>query len=223
MENVAALTHLIPLAEMTPGQVGAIRNSVISQLVRQVSAELNMDPSKLVVRDVRPFRDLTMYAAGTTAATIDEWHYDATTTTADAFTTVTGSQTMGDQRWVALFGVRDLRRGVGVHTTAMGGAGGMESTSFVGDATAFGAVANVMGQVVSLVKVNVGGSDKVIWDLSGMEAYDVPVGFSPSAVIIPQNAAFNLYYYFKSTVAGIRAYLQLIGIVVEPRGKVVSP
>ena len=65
-----ALTHLIPLEEMTPGQVGAIRNQVITQLVRQVSSELNMPPEKLVVRDVRPFRDLAMYAAGTTAATI---------------------------------------------------------------------------------------------------------------------------------------------------------
>ena len=216
-----ALTQLIPLAEMTPGQVGAIRNQVVTQLVRLVASELNMASEKLVVRDVRPFRDLAMYAAGTTAATIDEWLYDATTTTADAFTTVTGSGTMADQRWVAIFGVRDLRRGVGVHTTGMGL---FEATTFVGDATSFGKVADLPGQVVSLVKINVGGSDKVIWDLTSFEGYtDKLAGFSPSAIIIPQNSAFNIYYYFKTTAAGIRAYLQLIGIVVEPRGKVVSP
>lgn len=213
-----ALTHLIPVAEMTPGQIGAIRNQVISQLVSNVARELNVPPGDLVVRDVRPFSDLQMYAGGTTAATVDEWLYDATTTTAAAFTTVTGNKTMGDQRWTALFGVRDLRWGIGVHTTQMQ----------ILDGTAAGPVAllktQMPGQMVSLVKIAVGGADKVIWDLTSMEGYlNQMVGFSPSAVIIPQNATFNIYYYFKTTAAGKRANLQLIGVVVEPRGKVVSP
>ena len=213
-----ALTHLIPVQELTPGAVGAIRNEVIAALVRQASEELTLSPDKLVVRDIRPFSDLQMYAAGITAATVDEWQYDATTTTASAFTTVTGSKTMADQRYVALFGVRDLRLGIGVHSTAMG----------LLDSTAAGPVAllktQMPGQIVSLIKINVGGADKVIWDMTSIQAYPSNlVGFSPSAVIIPQNASFNIYYYFKTTVAGIRAWLQLIGVVVEPRGKVISP
>lgn len=214
-----ALTHLVPLAEMTPGQVGAIRNQVISQLVKQVSMELNVPIGDLVVRDVRPFSDLAMYAGGTTAATVDEWLYDATTTTAAAFTSVSGNQTMGDQRYVALFGVRDLRWRIGVHTTKMEV---LDSTEATGAVDLVGK--QYPGQMVSLVKIAVGGSDKVIWDTTSIQSYiDQMVGLSPSAVIIPQNATYNIYYYFKTTAAGIRANLQLIGVAVEPRGKVISP
>ncbi len=212
-------TQLIPLDELTPGAVGAIRNTVIEAIVAKASKELNIPSEQLVVRDVRPATDLQLYAAGTTDSTVDEWGYDATTTSASAFTPVNGSKTMGNQRYVALFGVRDLRKGIGVHTTAMSL---FEATTLMGDATS-ASVPIVPGQMVSLIKINVGGADKVIWDLTGMEAYDNPVAFTPSAVIIPQNSTFNIYYYFKTTCAGIRAYLQLVGVVVEPRGKVVSP
>jgi len=213
----AALTQLIPIQELTPGAVGAIRNQVINSVVALASSELGLAPEKLVVRDVRPFSDLQLYAGGTTDSTLDQWLYDATTTTAAAFTAINGSKTMGDQRYVALFGIRDLRRGLGIHTTGMA----------TGD-TAVGLAAipehAKPAAVVSLVKINVGGADKVIWDLTSIEAYpEQQIGFTPSAVIIPQNASFVISYYFKTTIAGIRANLQLIGVAVEPRGKVISP
>ena len=216
-----ALTHMIPLDELTPGAVGFIRNSVIDNVVAFAARELNLEPGNLVVRDVRPFTDLSMYAAGTTASTVDEWLYDATTTTASAFTSVTGPATMGDNRYVALFGVRDLRLGIGLHTTAMTLMDGTGSLLF-GSATASGAAIKP-GQVISLIKIAVGGSDKAIWDTTCFEGYQNLTGFSPSAVIIPQNATFNISYYFKSTVAGVRANIQLVGVTVEPRGKVLSP
>jgi hypothetical protein len=100
----------------------------------------------------------------------------------------------------------------------------LESTTLIGNATSGGNTNLFGGQMVSLIKINVGGSDKVIWDITCIEAYpNDMVGFAPSAVIIPQNASYNIYYYFKTTIAGIRASLQLIGVVCEPRGKVISP
>ena len=220
---MATLATLIPIQELTPGMVGKIRNDVIQGVVALASKELSIPPTNLVVRDVRPFNDLGMYAGGTTAAAIDEWLYDATTTTANAFTSVSGAKTMGDQKFVALFGIRDLRRGVGVHTTAMDL---VESTSIPVAATGENAFARgiLPGAVVSLVKINVGGADKVIWDLTSMEAYqDMNVGFTQAPVLIPQNVSYNLYYYFKTTAAGLRAWLQFIGVVVEPRGLTISP
>ena len=211
-----AVTILVPLAEMTPGQVGAIRNAIIDRLVADVAAELNVSPRDLVVRDPRPFNDLQMYAGSTTDSVVNEWLYDATTTTANAYTSVTGNKVMADQRWVALFGVRDLRRGQGMHSTAMDS----QATAMV-----LAAALDQLPNMVSFIKLSVGGGDKAIWDISCLEAYgpESMVGFTPGAVVIPQNATYNLAYYFKSTVAGFRAYLQLIGVVVEPRGKVISP
>ena len=211
-------TQLIPISELTPGAVGAIRNQVINGLVARASQELSMALEKLVVRDVRPFSDLSMYAAGTTIATIDEWLYDATSTTANAFTSVTGDATMGDQRYVAIFGVRDLRKGVGVHTTAM---------QLDNSTDGFGASTlkawNPPPAVVRQLRLSVGGAVKVIWDLSSVESYPDPIGFSPSAIVIPQNTTFNISYNLGGNVAGRRAWLQLIGVVVEPRGRVTSP
>jgi len=218
----AALTQLIPIHELSPGAVGAIRNTIINALVKQVAQELSLSEDKLVVRDPRPFNDLQMYETAATAKTVDKWTYDTTTTTVNAFTTVTGTASMADQRYVALFGVRDLRLGVGIHTTAMNL---LDSTAVAVAATGENAAARVIaGQVVSFIKITVGGADRVIWDLTSMEAYpENLIGFSPTAVIIPQNTSYNIGYYMVSTVAGVRAYLQLIGVVVEPRGKLISP
>ena len=219
-----AITQLIPIKEMTPGAVGAIRNQVIEALVAQVSRELSLPVDRLVVRDVRPFNDLQMYSGGTTNSTTDTWGFDTSTVTAAAFTTVTGAKSMGDQRYVALYGIRDLKFAVGIHATSMG----TDAT------TIYGAAGVALGaqwpQIVNQVKINVGGADKVIWDLSAMYAYPTElVAFCPSAVIIPQNISFNIYYQMRghltntALAAGARAMLQLIGVVVEPRGKVISP
>ena len=219
-----ASTQLIPIKEMTPGAIGAIRNAVIEALVAQASRELSLPQDRLIVRDVRPFNDLQMYSGGTTASTTDTWAFDTTTSVAAAFTSVTGSKAMGDQRYVALFGVRDLRYAQGLHTTAMG-----TNPSAVYGAAGV-AMAAVWPQNVNQIKINVGGADKVIWDITAMYAYpqDV-VAFSPSAVIIPQNASFQIYYQLRGHIVnttpapGQSVRLQLVGIVVEPRGKVISP
>ena len=86
---------------------------------------------------------------------------------------------------------------------------------------------------ISLVRINVGGSDKVLWDISGIySSMEHRSGFSPSAVIIPQNSSYVISYYRMGTFeAGVYAapvtdeiaWLQLVGVVVEPRGKVISP
>jgi len=215
---------LNPVREMTPGAVGAIRNQIIEALVKQVVRELSLTEDKLVVRDVRPFNDLQLYAGGTTNLTTDVWGFDVTTTTVGTFTTISGAKTMGDQRYVAIYGVRDLHYGVGIHSTAMG----TDLTSLFGVAGLIGNV--VWPQIVAQIKISVGGADKVIWDLSGMYAYPNDlVGFSSAAVVIPQNAAFNVYYMLRghltnTTLApGARAMIQLVGVTVEPRGKVISP
>ena len=206
--------QLIPAKEMAPGQVGAIRNRVIAFVVDKASKELNLSPEKLVVRDIRPATDLALYAGGTTTSTVDRWVYDATTTTGNAFTAISGSAQMGDQRYAAIFGVRDLRKSLGLHNTAMG-------TDLTGFVTS-GAIMNA-AHVVSFLKIIVGGSDKVIWDLTSIETYDNLIGFSQSPVIIPQNTQYQILYQFNQTTAGIRAWLQLIGVIVEPRGRTVAP
>ena len=223
-----ATTQLVPIKELTPGAVGAIRNQVIEALVAQVARELNLPPTKLVVRDVRPFNDLQMYSGGTTDSTTDTWAFDTTTVTAGTYTTITGTKQMGDQRYVALFGVRDLRSAQGLHTTAMGtaptGVYGSTGTSV------FATFGGAIPQTVNHVKVNVGGADKVVWDISGLYAYhSEAVGITPSAVVIPQNAAFNISYALRAhrtdaaLTPGMTARIQLVGVTVEPRGKVISP
>ena len=208
--------QLIPSEEMAPGQIGAIRNRVISFVVAKASKELSIPPEKLVVRDIRPATDLVLYAGGTTTSTVDRWVYDATTTTNNAFTAISGSAQMGDQRYVAIFGVRDLRKSLGLHNTALGGSG---MTDYISASTATMNAA----QIVSFLKIIVGGADKVIWDISSIQSYGDLVGFSPSPVIIPQNTQYQIQFQFNTTIAGIRAWLQLIGVVVEPRGRVLSP
>ncbi len=207
----ASLINLIPLAELTPGQVGAIRNEVIDNLVKQASQELRLSPDSLVVRDVCPVRDLAMYSVLTTAATTEDWVFNASTTAA-AFVSVTGTNAMADQRYVALYGVRDLRTGL-----MATGAGGASATL----ACALG----IAAACVSLIKINIGGSDKVIWDIKAMEAYPRwAAAFAPTAVVIPQNASFNISYYKMDSAAGQKPiFLQLVGVTVEPRGKVISP
>jgi len=205
----AALIQLIPIQELTAGQVGAIRNSVINQVVAMASKELHMPEEKLVVRDVRPVGDLQMYFNAAVDATTEAWFYNCTATT-NGYVSVSGDKTMGDQRWVAIYGVRDWRLSQGNILTA----------------TVLATMTNVDLSRVSLVKISVGGGDKVIWDTKSMSGYtEAQVAFTPSAIIIPQNTTFNIRYYkATNTVSdcGVMS-LQLIGVAVEPRGKLVSP
>jgi len=92
-----ALTQLIPFAELALGQAGAIRNEIIRRLVQQATIELKLAPSKLVVRDIRPAGDLDF--------STEDWG-EITGSTSGTYETMT-SGTMGDNRYIGIFGVKD--------------------------------------------------------------------------------------------------------------------
>lgn len=210
----AILTHLIPVDELPEGQVSAIRNKVAENLIARASRELNMAPSNLLVRDLHWVGDLQAYSTGTTAATVNNWLFTTAASATTGFITVTGSKTMGDQRYCAIYGIKDNR---GVYTNA----------AATVDLPTLGS--NLCGmtiqlcQAVSLVKIIVGGTDKVIWDTCKLQCYINKAGISPSAVIIPQNTSYEIQYYKMENTNSVIAFLVLDGIIVEPRGKVIAP
>jgi hypothetical protein len=197
---------------MTPGQISTIRNSIINQIVAVAARELSVNEKQLVVRDILPYTDLGMDYGTASAGTTENWERDLTGTSV-GYVSVTGSHTMGDQRYVAIFGVRDYRNSQGATHTA----------------TEISAAPYMPLDEVSLIKFDIGGATKAIWDISGIQAKsDAHVGFSPSAVLIPQNASYNIYYYVKAqytadTAKIGMAYLQFVGVTVEPRGKTMTP
>lgn len=205
----ATKIHLIPLSEMSPGAAGAIRNQVIDSVVAQASRELALSPEKLVVRDVRPLSDLAMYEVLTTALAQDDWIYCPTTTVANAWTAVTANPaTMADNRYVAIWGVRN---GLPYSGSVAGGTAGV-----AGDVSPY--------TDINLIRINVGGSDKVIWDITCTQLdRNGHVAFSPSAVIIPQNATYTIFYKRAHILADVISHVQLIGVCVEPRGLVLTP
>lgn len=197
---------LIPTEELPQGQVSAIRNAVIQELLAVASRKLNVSPGELVVRDLRPVEDLALYSVGTTAATINNWLFTTAATTATGYVTVTGDATMADQRFVALYGARDMRRGHG--PTAV-----VAATD-----TAIGP------QTVSLIKISLGGGERVVWDMSKCAVYtETCAGVSPTPVMIPERVLYNISYYKSQALASAPVYITLEGVVVEPKGKVLSP
>ena len=211
-----SLTQLIPLQELTPGQVGKIRNDAINAIVAKACRELNKLPDDLVVRDILPYTDIGWDYGTASAGTVNKWVHNATAA-AVGYSSITGAETMADNRYVAIFGVRDYSAGLGATLGATGGA----ATMAAGGSTIYPALA-----MMSLIKFNVGGADKVIWDITCLRAYlasGVAVAFSPSVVVIPQNTSFNVYFYQQLANADIDVYLQLLGVTVEPRGKLISP
>ena len=214
-----AQTQLIPIQELTPGQIGTIRNGAIEFVVARAMKELGMTRDRLVVRDIRPVADLAMYSNDTSAATLERWVYGASAA-ASGFTAVSPTTgTMGDNKFVCVFGVRDLGGQLGIDT------GGASATG------PYSAAVNPSH--ISFVKFNIGGSDKVIWDIQSVRAYKEMVAFSPSPILIPQNTGFVLYYYLKGNLACVASmgavvadseqFLQLLGVTVEPRGLTISP
>ena len=208
----ATQTHLVPIAEMTPGMVATIRNSVIGQVVALASRELSLNENQLVVRDIEPYTDLGLDYSLASASTNEKWEV-AMTGVAVGYYTVTGASTMADQRYVAIFGVRDFGAYIGATMSATGQSGAPA----------------IPTNQVSLIKFDIGGATKAIWDSSNIRSYSGKlVGFTPAAVIIPQNASYNIYYYqiasSSPTAAKVgHAYLQLVGVTVEPRGKTLTP
>jgi len=192
-------TYLMPVAELTPGSVSAIRNSARDYLISEASDRLSMPASQLVVRDIRAVDDLVMCSASSTAATLDDWCY----TTGAAHTWEYWSdeaQTMGDQRFVMIYGVRDLS---------------MRNQ-------AWGVTPVVME--IALVKIDVGNATKAIWDIACLGAYSLsgpPAAVTNNPILIPQNVAYQLEVF--SNAGSVVQYLQLVGLVCEPRGKVISP
>lgn len=93
---MAAETHLIPVSELAPAQVGAIRNQAIAAVVNLAASELKISPDKITTRDIRP-SDLDY--------TNDDW-FEVTGATANVYETWT-TGTMGTDRWIVFWGVMD--------------------------------------------------------------------------------------------------------------------
>ena len=209
MVTKAIQTQLIPVAELTPGSVAAIRNEVTKRLVGIASAELNVSPDKLVVRDIRPYSDIGWCSTTdvvTAALTEDYWSATLDVSKASAGSYVgcvtSALTTMADNRWVAIYGVKDYRM----------------------------CLATPIEQAIGSIRFSVGGNERAIWDLQNMECYrDALAAVSPSAIIIPQNTTFQIYLYGclgdtgAAGTADLVEYIVLEGIVVEPVGKVLSP
>ena len=196
------LTSLIPIKELAPGALGAIRNQVTAALVAKASTELKMPPENLVVRDIRPFSDLAWGTDAVTglakaALTGNEWSMQTDDALAGYLPLVTVASTiMADQRFVAIYGIRDSRFS---HPT-------------------------ITAYQCSLWKIVVGNSVKSIWDASKLYAYrKEAVGVTNSAIIIPQNTQYQIYGYLPTAKGNVFEWVQLEGMVCEPRGKVVSP
>ena len=172
----AALTQLVPVSELAQGQAAGIRNELIKFLLDTASFALKLARERLVVRDILCDTDLD-YSA-------EDWG-EVTGTTANAYETMS-TGTMGDNRWIGIFGVK---------------------TSELCAVTA--------------LRFNIGGGDRTYWQLQALSSQDDYVGISPSPLIIPQNAPYTISRYV--AVASSSAFVLLKGIVVEPRGKTVSP
>ncbi|MBW2559621.1 MAG: hypothetical protein JRE40_02075 [Deltaproteobacteria bacterium] len=204
--NRAIQTQLIPVVELAPGTVARIRNEVIAQVVAMASAELNRPPEDFVVRDIRPQDDLDWLSTTdvvTSAITTETWigTSDDSKVYGQFKGAITSASTvMADNRWIAIYGVKDMRS----------------------------ALATIVEPALSMLKFEVGGNDRAIWDLMNMYAYpNAMAAVSPSAIIIPQNTGFQIYVYGGLSDDGastdVAQYIVLEGVVVEPRGKVLSP
>ena len=197
---------LIPKAELPEGAIAFMRNSVIATVKKLASTELKLSEDQLVARDLRPVEDLAMYSTGTTAATVNNWIFTTAGDATTGFVTVTGSATMAVERFVAIYGVKDLRCVYGVKAVT-------------GPTYRW-----TIPHCISQIKIDVGGGTKAIWDLIKMQCSpDEPVGVSPAAVLIPQNTIYNIWYYKHLATASVISNLVLEGVVVEPRGKTISP
>ena len=71
------------------------------------------------------------------------------------------------------------------------------------------------------IRFNVGGGDRAIIQLQALNGEDAMVGFFQSLIVIPPNAPYTISRYVRD--ANAATHLVLKGVVIEPRGKVVSP
>ena len=73
----------------------------------------------------------------------------------------------------------------------------------------------------SMLKFNIGGGDRAIWNIDGLKSHDDWTGVSPAGVVIPPSMPFVISRYVRQVTSSARIVLK--GFVVEPRGKVISP
>ena len=85
----------------------------------------------------------------------------------------------------------------------------------------YGVKASEEAFACSAIKFNVGGADRVIWQLQALNEDDGYVGFCPTGIIIPQNTIYTISRFVRDISSPVKLVLK--GIVVEPRGRVVSP
>jgi len=204
--NRARQIYLTPVSELAPGAIAAIRNEIIDILTARASRELNKLPEQLLARDLRPFDDLgwaTHADIGTSALTQNEWIFTSDdSANYGAFTKMIADayDELAKDRYVSIYGVKDMRM----------------------------SLATPIAQALSMLKIYVGGNDKVIWDLQNMQAYPNALAAicPPPGVIIPPSTAFQIYGYGGLSNDGgstdIASYIVLEGIVVEPKAKVLS-
>jgi len=205
---MATITTLTPVKELATGQLSAIRNSVIDGVVRKASSELNLPEDKLVVREIRPYTDLGMYSVTTVLATAratDGWGSFLSTgaivvaaaSGGSYVSACTAAKTIADDTYIAVYGVRDGRGGQILSNT-------------------------IPSVEVTLIKFNIGSADRVIWDLTKAQIYyKGAVAVSPAAIVMPPLAPIVISLYLHTNSLEIQ--LQLMGFVVEPVGKVITP
>lgn len=206
-------TMLIPVDELPPGALTAHRNKIKSMLTAIVSKDLALPPNQLIVRDIRWVEDMQAYSTGTTAATINDWIFTTAASATTGFVTITGDQRMAQNRYVALYGVRDLRFTYGTVAASV------TTNPWL-----------VIPQCVSQIKIDVGGGTRAIWDLSKVQAAGASAsscgnasGIAMSAVIIPQLATYNISFYKMIGVNSTIAKVVFEGFCLEPRGVLCSP
>lgn len=191
-------TLLIPVEELPPGSLGAIRRQVTENLLTMAATQMKVNRNTLVARDIRPQSDLdwgsnTDYADS--AVTTDIWNITVDGSNTGYQKLITSASTsMADQRWVAIYGLRDMKS----------------------------CFATIVTQATTLFRITVGNSVKAIWDTSKILCYkNNPIGICASPIIIPQNTQFQFEGYILTV--GTVCWISLEGVVVEPRGKVISP
>jgi len=118
------------------------------------------------------------------------------------------------------FGTEDWGETTGATTGAYEtmSTGTMASDRFVG---IYGIKDNSETPSVSALRFTIGGGERVIWVLQDLNEEQGKVGFCPTAVIIPPVTTYTISRYVISATS--TSVLVLKGVVVEPRGKVISP
>lgn len=136
--------------------------------------------------------------------------------------------------------VRDIRAKDDLVIYTGGSDGGIEDWAGVTEATAnvyetmatgtvadrtwigiYGVKADKDAFACTAIRFTIGGAEKVIWQLQALNEADDYVGLCPSGIIMPQNVIYTIERFNRYLSSPIRLVLK--GVVVEPRGLVVSP